>query len=646
MRIRPLHFAAFLLLLNLVQVAFTELTSDEGYYWFYSRSLEWGYAEHPPLIAVMVRIGYALFPNELGVRLVNVILNALGVLLLFKLVPRREPKRDAHIYLMVLSLPLLNYLAFIIFPDGPLLFFLVCFLIGYRRFLAREDWPAVLLMGFSAALMLYSKYHGILVVGFTVLSNLKLLRSPKFWLSMLLALVLFLPHLAWQYTHQFPTFQYQLEDRAAPISFGHLYEYISQQLLAIGPGLIFIPFVYRTQSRFERALQLICIGTFGFFLLTALKMFVHFHWTSITLFPLLLLASRYYEEERRKRLFQLLVLPLGLAVVLLRLYLIFWIFPVNHTSVDYYHGRHLWSKDIEGVAGDRPVFFGRNARESALYEFYSGRMGVALQSDGHHRSQYELWNYEDSLQGREVVIVMNGPFAGSTELRTRMHKTVHYFIAPNFVSYFNIPLEVAFPPAVRSSDPVAVAVRISNPRKAALRLEKAGFPRAPTLFYVILKDDHKVQGGELDIFPEGTVIPPGGQGQFTTCLRLPALAEGVHTVEFGIRYAPLSDAYTSKAHEFRVSRGVQRTRLGPTGGGCDAQDRSADRRTPGTSVRAVRDVSRFDNACGFHRGRPGHDHPGHGHRVECLRWPHSRTGAGARACSTDCPELAQLRVAG
>lgn len=554
MRIRPLQFAAFLVVLNLVQVAFTELTSDEGYYWFYSRSLEWGYAEHPPLIAVMVRIGYAIFPNELGVRLVNVILNALAVLLLFKLVPRREPKKDAQIYLMVLSLPLLNYLAFIIFPDGPLLLFLVCFLIGYRRFLAKEDVPAVLLMGFSTALMLYSKYHGILVVGFTVLSNLKLLRSPKFWLSMLLALVLFLPHLAWEYTHQFPTLQYQLEGRAGSITTGQLYEYISQQLLAIGPGLIFIPFVYRTQDRFERALRLICIGTFGFFFFTALKMFVHFHWTAITLFPLLLLASRYYEDEKRKRLFQFLVLPLGLAVVLLRLYLMFWIFPVNHTSVDYYHGRHLWSKDIERVAGDRPVFFGRDARESALYEFYSGRMGVALQSDGHHRSQYELWNYEDSLQGREVLIVKDSPFAGSTELRTRMHKTVHYFIAPDFVSYFNIPLEVAFPLAAKSRDSVAVAVRVSNPRKAALRFERAGFPRGPTLFYVILKDGHEVHGGELDIFPEGTVIPPGGQGEFTTSLRLPALVEGVHTVEFGIRYAPLSDAYTSKAHEFRVSR--------------------------------------------------------------------------------------------
>jgi hypothetical protein len=554
MRIRPLHFAAFLLALNLVQVAFTELTSDEGYYWFYSRSLEWGYAEHPPLMAVLVRIGYALFPNELGVRLVNVILNALGVLLLFTLVPRREPKKDIRLYLMVLCLPLLNYLAFIIFPDGPLLFFLVCFLIGYRRFLAKEDWLAVLVMGFSTALMLYSKYHGILVVGFTVLSNLKLLRSPKFWLSMLLALVLLLPHLAWEYTHQFPTFQYQLEGRAAQISTSHLYEYISQQLLAIGPGLIFIPFVYRTQDPFERALRLICIGTFGFFLITSLTMFVHFHWTAITLIPLLLLASTYYEEEKRRRLFQLLVLPLGLAVVLLRLYLMFWIFPLNHTSVDYYHGRELWAKDIEKVAGDSPVFFGKNARESALYEFYSGRMGVALQSDRYHRSQYELWNYEDSLQGREVVIVMNGPFAGSTELRTRMHKTVHYLITPDFSSYFNIPLEVAFPPAVKSRDSVAVAVRLSNPRHTPLRFEKAGFARGPKLCYVILRDGHEVHRGELDIFPEGAVIPPGGEGKFTTSIRLPALVEGVHSVEFGIRYAPQSDAYTSKAHEFRVSR--------------------------------------------------------------------------------------------
>ncbi|WP_375765684.1 glycosyltransferase family 39 protein [Archangium gephyra] len=553
MKIRPLHFFIFWLVLNLVQAAFTELTSDEAYYWFYSRSLEWGYYDHPPFIALMVRLGYALFPNELGVRLVNVILNALSVLLLFKLVPR-EPRRDTLLCLMVLSLPLLNYLAFIIFPDGPLLFFFVLFLLGYKRFLEKEDLPAVLLLGFSTALMMYSKYHGVLVVGFTVLSHLRLLRSPRFWLSMVLALVLFLPHLAWQYAHQFPTFQFHLKGRTTAFTTRYLLEYVSQQLPAIGPGLLFIPFVYRTRERFERALQLICLGTFGFFLFTALKAFVHFHWTSIALFPLLLLAARFYEEEKRRKLFHFLVLPLAFAVVVLRLYLMFRIFPVNHLNVDYYHGRKLWAEDIERVAGDRPVLFGDNFRESSLYSFYSGHTGVALQSGERRQSQYELWNYEDGLQGREVVLIQDRPFAGSTELRTRMDKTVHYFIAPAFSSYYDIPVEVVFPPSVKSGDTVPVAVKVSNPRTTALRFERAGFPRAPALFYVIRKDGQEVHRGTLEVFPEDAVIPPGGQREFTASLQLPALEEGAHTVGFGVRYEPLLDAYNAKAREFRVGR--------------------------------------------------------------------------------------------
>jgi hypothetical protein len=558
MRIRPFHFFIFWVALNLVQAAFTELTSDEGYYWFYSRSLEWGYYDHPPFIALMVRIGYALFPNELGVRLVNVVLNGLSVLLLFQLVPRGETKRDGLIYLMILSLPLLNYLAFLIFPDGPLLFFSVLFLIGYKRFLGKEDLPAVLLMGFSTALMLYSKYHGVLVVGFTVLSNLRLLRSPGFWLSMLLALVLFLPHLGWQYAHQFPTFQFHLQGRTTAFTTRYLFEYISQQLPAIGPGLLFIPFVYRTRDRFERALQALIIGTLGFFLFTALKAFVHFHWTSIALFPLLLIASRFYEEEKRKKLFQFLVLPFAFVVLVLRLYLMFRIFPVNHINVDYYHGRKLWAEDIERVAGDRPVLFGDNFRESALYSFYSGHTGVSLQTGEKRRSQYELWNYEDGLQGKEVVIVHGSPFAGSRELRTRMGKTIHYFIAPDFSSYYNIPLDVAFPQTVKGGDPVAFSVTVSNPRNTALRFRKDGLPRAPVLFYVIRKDGREVHRGELEVFPEDAVIPPGGRREFTASLPLPPLEEGTHTVNFGIRYEPLLDSYDSRIHEFRSTRAVSR----------------------------------------------------------------------------------------
>src|ERR1700752_3112574 len=49
------------------------LSGDEAYYWRYSKQLAWGYFDHPPVVAVLVRMGYALFNNELGVRLFFVI---------------------------------------------------------------------------------------------------------------------------------------------------------------------------------------------------------------------------------------------------------------------------------------------------------------------------------------------------------------------------------------------------------------------------------------------------------------------------------------------------------------------------------------------------------------------------------------------
>src|SRR2546426_12171431 len=92
-KIKPVHFALFWLCLNLVQAACTQLTSDEGYYWFYSRSLEWGYYDHPPLLALLVKMGYGLFPNAFGVRLVYVLLNSLGVFLFLRWLDPADTRR-------------------------------------------------------------------------------------------------------------------------------------------------------------------------------------------------------------------------------------------------------------------------------------------------------------------------------------------------------------------------------------------------------------------------------------------------------------------------------------------------------------------------------------------------------------------------
>src|SRR5690606_21610218 len=75
-------------LFNLIQSYFLELHSDEAYYWVYSRFLDWGYFDHPPMVAVFIRLGDALLHNELGLRLLTIITSGLSFHFLWLIVKR------------------------------------------------------------------------------------------------------------------------------------------------------------------------------------------------------------------------------------------------------------------------------------------------------------------------------------------------------------------------------------------------------------------------------------------------------------------------------------------------------------------------------------------------------------------------------
>ena len=107
----------------------------------------------------------------------------------------------------------LLYTSFLAIPDVPLLFFTLCFLILYRKFLEKPSLIISALLAVSTAAMIYSKYHAFLVIGFTVFSNLKLMRNKYFWLTVAFTIILLVPHAWWQFDNEFPTFKYHLVDR-------------------------------------------------------------------------------------------------------------------------------------------------------------------------------------------------------------------------------------------------------------------------------------------------------------------------------------------------------------------------------------------------------------------------------------------------
>ena len=64
-----------LLVLRLVAAAFTPITFDEAYYWMWSKHLAGGYYDHPPMVALVIRLGTLVAGDtELGVRLVSILL--------------------------------------------------------------------------------------------------------------------------------------------------------------------------------------------------------------------------------------------------------------------------------------------------------------------------------------------------------------------------------------------------------------------------------------------------------------------------------------------------------------------------------------------------------------------------------------------
>ena len=116
---------------------------------------------------------------------------------------------------------------------------------------------------FMAALA-YSKYHGALVVLLTVLSNLRLLRNPKFYAACVVTLLLILPHLGWQ-SARLVSFRYHLAGRNKDFQFSFVTEYLLN-LLAIFNPLLFPVFVAvwwktRAETPVLRALNFMSPGS-------------------------------------------------------------------------------------------------------------------------------------------------------------------------------------------------------------------------------------------------------------------------------------------------------------------------------------------------------------------------------------------------
>ena len=126
-------------IVNSIQGNYTELLPDEAYYWVYSQYMNWGFFDHPPLVAVWVKISDFLFNNEMGVRFFSSVSFSLLVYLLWNTTDHPKKNRFTWLFLLLIfSTALLNVYGFITTPDTPLLLFFSLFLFAYKNYLQKK----------------------------------------------------------------------------------------------------------------------------------------------------------------------------------------------------------------------------------------------------------------------------------------------------------------------------------------------------------------------------------------------------------------------------------------------------------------------------------------------------------------------------
>lgn len=550
-----LYFLLAWLSINLIQAAFMELHVDETYYWVYSQFLDWGYYDHPPMVALFMKVGDSIFHSALMVRLMSVLTNVAAIFIIWNMV-KQYVENTALFVILYSSMLILHVYSFITTPDTPLFFFAVIYFYILRLYLRQDKLVYALLLALIVACMLYSKYHAVLVLFFTIIADLKLLKRPSFWLIALLSAILFLPHILWQFNHELPSVQYHLFDRTArAYRFSFTTDFLLSQILIVGPFaapvLYYYVFKQKATDTFLRVMKFNCYGFFCFFLISTFNSRVEAHWTLLAFVPFFVLAYIYIGRMKQipKWLLRLLYANI-LLIVAIRVVLIFPVPALTEIrGLQQFWGKNDMARKIQAKAGNEFVIMDNGFQDISNYNFVTNTTnGFSYNTRHYRKTQYDYWPIEDSVRHHRAY------YASFKSHGMEFHDTIPTLKGPLYGifldsvrTYQKVSIDVeGLRDRVDPGSIQYVTLTINNPYPDTVSFSNAG-----KQWPVFLEYGYTEQVFEEGNFAEVTGdyrrirIAPGETAAFPTKIKMPDVP-GKYMLMFSIRTEPFVGARNSK----------------------------------------------------------------------------------------------------
>lgn len=469
-------------LINLIQALVTEVNNDEAYYFLYGQYPDWGYFDHPPMVGWMVYLSGLFFDGNLGVRMATVILQSFTLLFAWKTIKKINGNdtdtSEPVFWIAAAAMTMFSAYGFITTPDVPLLFFTAFFLFQFQKFLEKPQLITSIWMAIAMAGLLYSKYQGGLVILLAFLSQIRLLRYWTTWFSGMLALILLVPHMYWQYSHDYPSFTYHLISRSSTFKWSYFLEYLPNQLATFNPfvliALCFVPWRMLWQQPYMRSMIVIFLGFVFFFWLTSFRGHVEPHWTVAASIPLLIIISHAAKLNERAYKYAIrFILPSILLLLVARIVIVVVPLPERIGL----NGKKSYYTDLQQIAGKHPILFEGSFQQASLYRYFTGGEASVLSNLFSRQTQFDLWRFEQAYMQDSVFICMKRD--GLSHPYTINGRTIEGFWSSDWQSAHGLLVKLIFnTDNFRVGDTVISVIGIYNPRKKAIQTKHTHFPLA------------------------------------------------------------------------------------------------------------------------------------------------------------------------
>lgn len=433
-------FIIGLTLCRLVYIAFAPVTSQEVYYWLYSRHPALAYVDHPPMIAVSIFIGTWLFgDNSFGIKFMGVVWSLLTNIFLYLTVVRglSPSSRGNAEKLGILAVGLVNLTLFahafavIQQPDAALLFFWLLVIFFVQEFQLTGSGAFLPTAGLALGLGMLCKYTAIALLPGILLALLltsrgrRSLLTPYPWLALILAAFVFSPVIYWNWNHEWASFRMQFNDRGGEIvatqsiHFKYFFQLLGTQLAMLMPlvFILMIQFYYRITAQWREYPQAHLYFLSGVFLIAGFVLIsftskVKVHWllpAYLGVVPGIVIVLRSglsfnLPWIRRGAWFSVVLIGLCHGLFLIPG---FQIFQVNSWS-----GWRELTTQVEQLqaqlGGPDQVFLFADSHKTAAYlTFYTKdhQRTYAQNIFGQFAKQFNVWGEPESLQDKSALYV-------------------------------------------------------------------------------------------------------------------------------------------------------------------------------------------------------------------------------------------------